>query len=115
MDWKNQFQIEIQRAEQALAKGNEGMSRVCARRAAGLAIQEYLMTRSLPPGRNAFQNLLLLTNISQIDPQIIEVAKHFLMRVKTDFSLPVEIDLIKEAQWLAFTLFNTNEIDEQET
>ena len=37
--------IEFERAASARRKGNEGQARVCARRAAGIAIREYLIRR----------------------------------------------------------------------
>src|SRR6185503_15612524 len=41
MDWQAKLQAEFDRAEQARANRNEGQARVCARRAAGIAIREY--------------------------------------------------------------------------
>ena len=40
-DWKEKLQKEFERAQIARASGNEGQARVCARRAAGIAIREY--------------------------------------------------------------------------
>ena len=40
-DWQEKLNLEFQRAEDARAKNNEGQARVCARRAAGIAIREY--------------------------------------------------------------------------
>jgi hypothetical protein len=36
-NWQERYQNELERGEQARRDGNEGMARVCARRAAGLA------------------------------------------------------------------------------
>jgi len=44
-DWKDKLEIEFERAETARSSGNEGQARVCARRAAGIAIREYYARR----------------------------------------------------------------------
>ena len=44
-DWKVKLETEFERAEAARANGNEGQARVCARRAAGIAIREYYARR----------------------------------------------------------------------
>ena len=40
--WKVKYNYEIEHAISARKNGNEGMARVCARRAAGIIIGEYL-------------------------------------------------------------------------
>ena len=45
-DCKIKYDQEINRAEKARQDGNEGMARVCARRAAGIVVGEYLLPTS---------------------------------------------------------------------
>ena len=45
MNWQLNIEAEFEKAEQARRRGNEGQARVCARRAAGIAIREYLTWR----------------------------------------------------------------------
>ena len=99
--WKVEFQAEIDRAEAARQAGNEGMARVCARRAAGIAAREFLKRQGKTlPGSSAYDILKFLGNHSGVSPRIQEVASHFLVRITTDHKLPVEADLIQEAKWL---------------
>jgi len=49
MDWQTEIEAEFEKAEGARRRGNEGQARVCARRAAGIAIREYLTRRGARP------------------------------------------------------------------
>ena len=48
MDWQAEIQAELEKAQQARARGNEGQARVCARRAAGIAAREYFALARRP-------------------------------------------------------------------
>lgn len=103
--WRTDFEAEINQAITARLKGNEGRARVCARRAAGIAIAAYLHCNQIhDPTSNAYIRLKYFANLPQIPEDIRQVVHHFLLPVDTDFRLPAEIDLIAEAQWLANTL-----------
>lgn len=78
------------------------MARVCARRAAGLIIGEYLRRRRIPsPGPSAYDRLRLLLDLAEVPMQSRSIAEHLVRRVNQDFSLPVESDLIQETRYLA--------------
>lgn len=95
------FQDELARAETARAAGNEGMARVCARRAAGLVVNAYLRHRRLPlPGPSAYDSLRYLVGLPDLPENIRDVAEHFLLRITPDHNLPVNADLVAEARWL---------------
>lgn len=99
--WNLEYQQEITHARHARSIRNEGMARVCARRAAGLIICEYFHRKGLTNlGPSAYQHLKLLESIPDLDPKIKQVANHFLLTVDKDFNLPDQIDLISEAEWL---------------
>ena len=69
MDWQTDIEAEFEKAEQARARGNEGQARVCARRAAGIAIREYLTRRGIcPPSASAYDLLNLLKDDSVFPP-----------------------------------------------
>jgi quercetin dioxygenase-like cupin family protein len=109
--WKIKFEAEIQRAESARSAGNEGMARVCARRAAGLALAEYYTRRRLPfNGPSAYDHLRTLAGLPDVPEQVRAVADHFLVRITPEHSLPVEADLIAEARWLAETLLDHSDV-----
>ncbi len=100
--WQVSFLEELQQAEAAREAGNEGMARVCARRAAGIAAGEYLCRHGLSlADPSAYVRLKFLLQLPQTPPAVQEVLNHFLMRVNLDRSLPIPADLIAEARWLA--------------
>ena len=100
-DWQAKLQAEFEHAEQARAKGNEGQARVCARRAAGIAIREYLIRKGTPPSSASAVDLL---NLLKEDPLLSSdlklIVDHLTLRVTEKFKLPVEADLIAEARQL---------------
>lgn len=106
-NWADRIRSELSKAEQARIEGNEGMARVCARRAAGIAAGEYLRRRNLlSHPLSAYELLKYLQSLPDISPNIREVAGHFLLRITQDHTLPVEADLIAEARWLARELLD---------
>ena len=99
MDWQTQVEAEFERAEQARARGNEGQARVCARRAAGIAVREYLTRRGIrPPSVSAYDLLNLLKDDPSVSPDLRLIADHLTLRVTEEFKLPVDADLVAEAK-----------------
>src|SRR5215216_6417563 len=99
MDWQSDIQAEFEKAEQARARGNEGQARVCARRAAGIAIREYLTRQgSRPPSASAYDLLNLLKDDPRLPPDLQRIAEHLTLRVTEEFKLPVDADLVAEAR-----------------
>ena len=104
-DWKAKLQHEFELAEAARARGNEGQARVCARRAAGIAIREYYARR----GQNirtpsAYDLLQLLAKEPHLPPNLRQAAAHLTLRVTEEFKLPVNVDLLDEAHKLCKAL-----------
>jgi hypothetical protein len=94
-----QIQEELLLAKQSRIEGNEGRARVCARRAAGAAAQDYL--RKVATGNqtgNALESLRLL--IEEFDlPERVQIAiDRLLERVNQEHNLPPDVDLIAEAE-----------------
>ena len=99
--WQSKIQAEFNRAEQARAKGNEGQARVCARRAAGIAIREYLTRKGVTPSSASAVDLLnLLKADPLLSPDLKLIVDHLTLRVTEEFKLPVDADLIAEARRL---------------
>jgi predicted phage-related endonuclease len=98
-DWKEDIEGELERAEQARARGNEGQARVCARRAAGIAAREYFTRRGERVRTSSAYDLL---NLLKDDPRLSRdlklIAEHLTLRVNEEFKLPVNLDLIAEAK-----------------
>ena len=109
MDWQMQIDAEFERAEQARARGNEGQARVCARRAAGIAIREYLTRHGISPRSvSAYDLLNFLKEDPRLSSDLKRIADHLTLRVTEDFQLPVHADLIAEAKLFCETLLNQN-------
>ncbi len=95
------IQAEMERAEKARSEANEGMARVCARRAAGLAAGEYITRCGLPfSGSSAYDRLNFLAQNTAVPIEIRQVAGHFLVRVTPYHTLPMDADLLQDARWL---------------
>ena len=106
MDWQAQIEAEFEKAEQARARGNEGQARVCARRAAGIAIREYLTRRGVRPlSVSAYDLLNFLKEDPDLSPDLKRIADHLTLRVTEEFKLPVNADLVAEARTFCENLF----------
>ncbi len=100
-DWKKDLTVEFERAAQARIQKNEGQMRVCARRAAGIAIREYLTRQGQrPPSMSAYDLLNLLKEDPNLSPDLRLMVDHLTVRVTEEFKLPVEADLVAEARAL---------------
>jgi len=100
-DWQTKLEAEFKTAEQARLKGNEGQARVCARRAAGIAIREYLTRKGIrPPSPSAVDLLNLLKDDPLLSPDLRLIVDYLTLRVTEEFKLPVDVDLVIEARKL---------------
>ena len=109
MEWQTKIDQEFEKAEQARARKNEGQARVCARRAAGIAIREYLSRQGIrPPSGSAYDLLKLLKDDPRISPNLKRIADHLTLRVTEEFRLPVDADLVAEARAFCEELLKEN-------
>ena len=98
-DLRTEIQAEIDRAEAARARGNEGQARVCARRAAGIAAREYLARRGEKIRTpNTYDLLKILVEEQSLSGELRQSAHYLTLRVNEEFKLPVNVDLIAEAR-----------------
>lgn len=98
---KIKIEEELARGEAARGEGFEGRARVCARRAAGAAVREYLEVNGFNiPGPSAVELLSVMLELPGIPGQARQSADYLLMRVDEAFSLPPEVDLLSEARRL---------------
>ena len=105
MDWRIEFDHELNRGLQARARGNEGRARVCARRAAGTVAREYLSRRGLDPeSRSAIDLLEQLGRQTDLPSPLLPLVEHLTRRVDESFRLPPDVDLIAEAKRLCDAL-----------
>jgi hypothetical protein len=99
--WQNRYLSELAHAREARSADNEGMARVCARRAAGILAEQFLLRREVQiPTHEAYDLLRQLQAMRNFPPQVTETAGKFLMRVDHNHQLPADIDLIAEVDRL---------------
>jgi hypothetical protein len=99
--WPDRVYQEINRAVEARGKGNEGMARVCARRAAGyIAMTYYRNNNGHEISSSAYGNLVALAAEEKLPFTTREKISHFLITVNKEHQLPDSIDLIADVAWL---------------
>jgi hypothetical protein len=104
-DWQRKITTELNQAQRARAEGNEGRARVCARRAAGIAVREYFNRKGRQvSGSSAYELLNGLEESPDIPPELKQTASNLTMRVSEDFTLPADVDLIEESRQLCRAL-----------
>lgn len=100
-NWQTQLKAEFDKATQARINKNEGQSRVCARRAAGVAIREYYSRKETQlPNTSAINLLELLKEEPHLPADMKEITEHLTARVTEEHELPVPADLVAEARIL---------------
>jgi hypothetical protein len=102
ISWKSQFDHELENALAARYRGNEGMARVCARRAAGALIGHYLVQKGhAADKRSAYQTIKIFTGLPDVPNELKHSAALLLVKVTSERTLPVDVDLIAEVIRLA--------------
>lgn len=90
---------ELEKARSARKSGFVGKSRVLARRAAGLAIRDYLRNQYPSLAELALNDLLKDQTVRELVPKSIHAALDRLTtRVNLDYQLPAEMDLLMDAE-----------------
>jgi hypothetical protein len=90
---------EMETARESRAAGKEGRSRVCARRAAGLAIGWYAQqTLGVRPYSSAYKLLSWFQAREGVPARLREAAGRLTVRVTPEGQLPHEQDPLRDAQ-----------------
>lgn len=111
MDVRSRIEAELQHAEAARARGNEGMARVCARRAAGWSVGAYLKEQGIDLNTTSVLDPMRhLLNMNARPAEATLLLEHMLMPklkddLESDSYFPEGIDLIAEARQLIAILF----------
>jgi hypothetical protein len=93
-----QIQEELLLAKQSRIEGNEGRARVCARRAAGAAVQQYLKRKGLIEKKdNVLESLILFRRLINLPDRVDSAVDWLTRRVNQEYNFPPEVDLINEA------------------
>jgi len=90
---------ELAQAHKARAMGNEGQARVCARRAAGIAIREWYKRRAEAGWHGDAMKQLQRLQADMLAPEEVRAAARRLTTVVSlDHRLPFADDPIEDAQ-----------------
>jgi len=101
-DWKHLTNKELKLAEDARQAGNEGRARVCARRAAGHVVGEYLRREGITnKSESALDRLRYLVSYSKTPALTKVTVDHFLVHTTPEHKLPIDVDLITDVDLLA--------------
>ena len=94
-----EIETELAQARKAREAGNEGQARVCARRAAGIALREWYKRR-LGSGwhGDAMKQLQRLQADALAPEKVREAAQRLTTRVDFDHTLPFEDDPLEDAR-----------------
>ncbi|MBN2043520.1 MAG: hypothetical protein JW757_00765 [Anaerolineales bacterium] len=110
---------ELLNGKKSQAEGNEGRARVCARRAAGWAIQEFLLQNGEPiPSTIALELIKYFAALEDHPEQVYQTLERLTIRVAKDSFeeeayYPIAgVDLVKEANWLIQELLGVNLLSE---
>lgn len=104
--WYRNYTAELEQAVAARQAGNEGMARVCARRAVGWLLVKYFYMHGIQYSNpSAFDRINYFIQLDNIPSEARETAKLFILRITPEHQLPVDADLIEEARNLRTTLF----------
>ncbi|MCW5873780.1 MAG: hypothetical protein KIS88_03960 [Anaerolineales bacterium] len=111
MSWQDTVRKELATADAARARGNEGMARVCARRAAGWAIKAHLGEAGVNLDTNSviehFRHMLAQDDTQAELRLLLEHLRMPKLRpnLEEDSFFPEDIDLIAEARQVIGMLF----------
>jgi hypothetical protein len=106
MNHFDKFYEEIANARKYHDEKNEGKSRVCARRAAGFAINAAYAQRDIRVvDKNAMNLIKLLKTEPALPAAVRQALDDLVLRVTPEYDLPGKIDLISSAITIADFLF----------
>jgi len=105
------FWKEYKTALEAQAAGLEGRARVCARRAAGYLIQEYLEKQNNKPAKMNSIELIQFIQRTSNSSEMVSLLGHYSETVNIDHHLASDVDLVACLHTLARLL----NIDLQQT
>jgi hypothetical protein len=99
------IEIELARAQTARQNGNLGHARVCARRAAGIAIREWYQRRAGSGWQgDALKQLQRLQADALVSENVREAAQRLTTVVDLDHRLPFDDDPIEDARLIIAAL-----------
>jgi hypothetical protein len=89
---------ELATGRAARTAGNDGMTRVCARRAAGAALTWYVTVHPRPWGADAMRQLTGASAEPSFPPAVREAAARLIARISAEFAYTSGADALADAQ-----------------
>jgi hypothetical protein len=104
---RTSIEAELSNAQASRMKANEGRARVCARRAAGLAVSIYFEqeTTEQPP-QSAYRLLQWFSLREEVPEDLRLAAKRLTVRVTPAYELPHKEDPIDDARKIISAILN---------
>ena len=98
MSWREKIEQEFAKATQGLKNGNDGLARVCVRRAVALASQHWAEQRNLPAWQgDAMHQLRQIQGEITFPLSVREAAQRLLTKVTEQAHSPMATDPITDA------------------
>jgi hypothetical protein len=98
MSWREQIEQELVKASEGLKNGNDGLARVCARRAVALASQHWAEERNLRAWQgDAMHQLRQIQGETTFPLSVREAAQRLLTKVTEQAQSPMTTDPITDA------------------
>ena len=98
MSWREQIEQELVKASEGLKNGNDGLARVCVRRAVALASQHWAEQRNLPAWQgDAMHQLRQIQGETTFPYSVREAAQRLLTKVTEQAQSPMTTDPITDA------------------
>jgi len=98
MSWREQIEQELVKASEGLKNGNDGLARVCARRAVALASQHWAEERNLRAWQgDAMHQLRQIQGETTFPLSVREAAQRLLTKVTEQAQSPMATDPITDA------------------
>ena len=96
--YKDQIFKELEQAEAARKEGNEGKTRVCARRAVGAAVLWYVLSHDRPlRARDTMELLRRAQEIPTFSPEMKQAAVRLSAKITPDFQYSSATDPLVDA------------------
>jgi hypothetical protein len=99
MSWQDAIEQELTKAFEGIQSGNDGLARVCARRAVALAAQHWARQHHLPSWHgDAMHQLRQIEGETTFPLPVREAAQRLLTKVTEQAQLPMTTDPISDAR-----------------
>ena len=99
MRWQEQIEQEFAKASEGLKNGNDGLARVCARRAVALASQHWAEQHNLPAWQgDGMHQLRQIQGEITFPLSVREAAQRLLTKVTEQAHLPMTTNPITDAR-----------------